>query len=360
MMDPAQSRLDVGIDDLYLDSLKLAASRQTSWLGRVLGTGLGANHARVDVPAYDLFGSDDLQFYFDTRPPAGTDCTAQPGDLRMAIDPASTLDLSRGYRFAQLPNLAWFVSSGFPFSRLADLSQTAVVVPDHPSAEEIGAFLSVLGRIGAQTGIAATRLEVVRPGEVDTVADRDLLVIGTVQGLQQADALLSEAPVRLAGDRVQMVLGEPLDPLRGNFGDTHYGDRTRANTDLSAAVGPDTAVLVGAESPLHAGRSVVALLAGAPRTLARIADTLDDSEQAALVQGDLSVLSGGKITSYRVGPLYTVGTLPPWIWPSWALRDQPLGLLALAAAGSALLGWVLFQALRSRARSRRAPRVRRS
>jgi cellulose synthase (UDP-forming) len=80
--------------------------------------------------------------------------------------------------------------------------------------------------------------------------------------------------------------------------------------------------------------------------------TLTDSDQAPLIQGDLSLLSGGRVTAYRVGPTYTVGALPFWLWPSWALRDQPLALLVLVGAGAVLLGSALLGTIRRRARAR--------
>jgi cellulose synthase (UDP-forming) len=51
----------------------------------------------------------------------------------MSVDQDSLLDLSTAYHFTSLPNLAFFVNSGFPFTRLADLSETAVVSPQQPS-----------------------------------------------------------------------------------------------------------------------------------------------------------------------------------------------------------------------------------
>ncbi len=51
-------------------------------------------------------------------------------NMRGLIDPDSSLDLRGFNHYVALPNLGIFNDSGFPFTRLADLSQSAVVLPD--------------------------------------------------------------------------------------------------------------------------------------------------------------------------------------------------------------------------------------
>lgn len=108
----------------------------------------------------------------------------------------------------------------------------------------------------------------------------------------------------------------------------------------------------GVESPLHSGRSVVAILAASPQGLERVVNTFRDTKQAPLIQGDNAILSGDHVTSYRVGDTYTVGTLPFWIWPSWALRDQPYGSVVVMLGGCLLVGFALYWAMRRRASAR--------
>ena len=96
------------------------------------------------------------------------------------------------------------------------------------------------------------------------------------------------------------------------------------------------------------------LLADLGEALGESAAPLRDPEQAPAVQGDLALLSGGRVTSYRIGARYAVGSLPFWIWPGWALREQPLGLAVLALAAAALLGAAFYAVLRRRVRDRRA------
>ena len=349
--DLAVSRLDVGINDLYLASLPLASepSRTASWFSRLFNFGVTQPASRVDVPVYDVFGQNDLQFFFDTRPLHRGDCVAVPEDVRMAVDPDSTFDISRAYRFAELPNLAYFVSSGFPFTRMADLSNTAVVLPAQPNVVEVGAYLDMMGRIGSLTGYPVIRHVVVKPDALDSVADRDLLLMGTISRLGAAANLLKNSPYQVNGNRLSVSLNSGLDSVRRLFGDPAREDRSRAVTALNASVGTETAAMVGAQSPLNGNRSVVALLGGAAPAVEAIVTTLRDPDQAPQIQGDLSLLAGGRFTSYRVGGEYSAGSLPIWLYPSWYLRDSPIGVVGVMIIGCLLVAVFYFFALRRRA-----------
>ncbi len=234
------------------------------------------------------------------------------------------------------------------------------MLPDQPSAAELGAFLDIMGRLGAATGLPGARVAVVRPGEVAGVADRDLLVVGTLADLQSPglDALLDKSPVGVADGRLHLRLGPPLPAWRRWFGDADAPDRARAATAVTAGFAGGLAVLAGAESPLHAGRSVVALLGGDGPALGAALDRLGDADQVKRVRGDLALLSGDQVTSYRVGPMFSVGKLPFWLWPSWYLHDQPFAALGVLAGGCVLLGLALYWSLRRRAAARLPPRRR--
>jgi cellulose synthase (UDP-forming) len=350
VIDIAPSRLDVGVNGVYLNSFSLGqVQARDSWFSRLTDFGSDRPDARVEVPAYNVYGSNDLQFYFDAQPLHRGDCVAIPTDLRMSVDPDSTIDLSRAYRFAQMPNLQYFVNSGFPFTRMADLSETAVVVPDRPTPVEMTAYLNLMGRIGALTGYPPVRMLVVRPDAVASVADRDILVIGTMQRMQAVNTLLAGGPLTFSSNRMSLNVSSSFDSVRRLFSDQGDAERQRVAASLQAVAGDGTAAMVGLESPLARHRSVVAILAASPQALEGVITTLRDNEQSPLIQGDLALLSGGHVTSYRVGPYYTVGTLPFWLYPSYLLRDQPFGIVLLMLVGCIFAGLALFWAMRRRA-----------
>jgi len=100
VVDVATSRLDVGINGLFLRSYSLAPSAgPLDWAFRQLGFDEGPQAAGTAIPPYMVFGQNDLGLYFDARPLHRGDCTAIPEDLHMSVDPDSTIDLTRAYRF---------------------------------------------------------------------------------------------------------------------------------------------------------------------------------------------------------------------------------------------------------------------
>lgn len=326
-IDPGPSRLDAGLNGVYLDTLPLSG-------------GGGLLSAHVAVPPGTLTGANDLQLMFDARPVRRSACDTPPQDLHMAVSADSTIDLSRGYRFTQLPNLAFFVSAGFPFTRMADLAETAIVLPERPSGIELSAFLGQMGRFGALTGTPSVSVAVTRPDGIAAFAGRDVLLLGAVQHLgTAAAALLTESAVRLDGAQVSAAASGLVERLLGNSGSG------QAAAALGSGLTGGAVALAGGQSPLEHGRSVVALLAATPEGLDNAGTMLRDPALAGQVQGDLALFNGGKVYSYRVTTPFTVGTLPVWLWPSWYLRDQPIGLLLLMLAGSVLFAAGCYRAL---------------
>ena len=114
--------------------------------------------------------------------------TSLPVDVRAAIDDNSTIDLSGYHHYIAMPDLRAFARSGFPFSRMADLSETLVIMPAKPTAMQVGTLLDAVGGLAGQIGYPALGLKLVDDWKQATAADADLLLIGS---LPEA---LSDAP----------------------------------------------------------------------------------------------------------------------------------------------------------------------
>ncbi len=274
-------------------------------------------------------------------------------NMRGTLEPDSTLDLS-GYRhFIALPNLGVFKDSGFPFTRLADLSETAVILPDAPSAAEIDSYLNVLGRFGSSTGYPATAVTVARAGEVEGLADKDLLLIasGADQPLLQRWA--AQLPAGFAGNSQRFEVSDLAFKVRQWFSSDNAVSLARSRAALSASGGAGTAFVAGFESPLRSGRSVVALVAARPEGLADISRALTTREDYAQgLQGSLAMVRGQQVESLVADETYHVGSLGPLLYVRWQLARHPLLMLGLSALGVALLAGLLYAALRARARQR--------
>ena len=75
-----------------------------------------------------------------------------PLNLQGAILKTSYLDIADIPHLAIMPDLELFANAGYPFTRKADLADTAVVLPDTPMPDEIEMYLTLMGHFGAQTG----------------------------------------------------------------------------------------------------------------------------------------------------------------------------------------------------------------
>jgi len=352
VLDVARARLDVSVSGSFLRAVPLAdaPSWPWSWARSQLGLGGGPQTASIVVPSWLVSGRNELQLRFDLRPLHRGDCVGIPADVQAAIDPDSTIDISRAHRFAVLPNLAYFASAGFPFTRLADLSESAVVLPDQPGPVELSAFLGLVGGLSASVGVPATGLAVVRPGQLQQVADRDLIVIGTLGRQPALTELLREAPLRFeAGGRLSVTLPDRLEGFARLVMDVPPAEDRLRVAALVASPPEDLGFVAGAQSPLRAGRSVVALAAPTPAGLEAMAEALRDPARIARIQGDLVLLSSSGIEAFRTAPPYTVGELPPWLWPQHYLGARPGTLLLLLVGTSLFVGLPLYRVLRRRA-----------
>ncbi|WP_431271077.1 cellulose biosynthesis cyclic di-GMP-binding regulatory protein BcsB [Dankookia sp. P2] len=354
IVDTAVSRLDVSMNDLYLRSFPLQGAEPSwpwSWISQQIGQP-DRRSGQAGVPPWIVFGQNELQLRFDMKPLARGDCVAVPGDIRASIDPDSTIDLSDGYRFTTLPNLAFFAGAGFPFTKHADLSGTAAVLPDRPHPQEMSAFLGLIGRLSAIVGLPATGLQVVRPQGIPQVSGLDLIVVGALGRQPALQQLLKDGPVQLEGNRLSVALPDAMADIRHVFGGPDKrGLAERAAAQLLAP-GEGLGTLIAFESPLTAGRSVVALSGSTPAAMEAMVQALRDPEQLPRVQGDVVLLSGGKVQGYALGNRYTVGWLPFWLWPQYLLGDSPLGLLVLLGIAPLLMGGPIYWLLRRRAARR--------
>lgn len=274
---------------------------------------------------------------------------------RTVIDGASTIDFSGAPHFLPMPNLAAFANAGHPYTRHADLAQAAVVLPASPLREEIDAYLSVMARMGEATGLAARRVAVVHAREVGEVADRDLVVIGSA-GNQALFAEWARAmPFRDGATAAEPAASDALpDWLRG-LGSLWQRRHHPPLEPLSFRSTGAQAALVGFESPLRAGRSVVALMGATPGALDRLADALREPSRLSQLHGHVAVIDeNDRITSHRADPTYTSGDLPWLAWLRWQLSDKPILLWLVMLGSIAALSMVMYVLLRRHALRRHA------
>ncbi|OAI84779.1 cellulose biosynthesis cyclic di-GMP-binding regulatory protein BcsB [Pseudomonas putida] len=274
-------------------------------------------------------------------------------NMRGAIDPDSTLDLSGYDHFIAMPNLGVFKDSGFPFTRMADLSQTAVILPDNAGPADWDAYLTVLGRFGDSTGYPATAVRVAQADDIAQFADKDLLVLASAHNQPLLTQWAEHLPSRAEDAKRYVEFSDLPLRLRQWLSPDPAANLRKARGALTFS-GEDSASYVsGFESPLQKGRSVVLLSSPRPDKLGEITDALIGGEHyTQALQGSLAVIKGKNIQSLVAEEDYYVGHLGPFRYIQWVLSRHVLLLLVLTVVGVSLVSCAAYFSLRAIARRR--------
>ena len=357
---PDKSSLNISINGQFLRSLPLLATDHTPPRGLerllpALGAGaLDLQRERLLIPMFMQPSQTQMQFhYYYDYVKQGACMNVLLDNVRGAIDPDSTVDISGLSHFLAMPDLAAFGNSGFPFTRMADLSETAVVLPDSASSRDIAAFLGLMGRMGSATGYPTTAVTVVRAQQVDSVARKDLLVIASGSAQPLMTLWASAMPLGLddGGSRRFNLSDWAYRLVAWWDTDQHTNAQPRSNQVTFRSNSSD-AVIAGFESPLANGRSVIMLASHSADGLDQAVNALLDADLVKKVQGSAAVVRGIQVDSLLSEPTYFVGYLNPLLHARWYLSQRPLGLIALGVLSALLLATVLYVSLRARARHR--------
>jgi len=298
------------------------------------------------IPAFRVGSNNQMQFRFhiDSQK-TGLCASSVPNVARAAVDPDSSIDFSGFLHYAAMPNLAFFANSGYPFTRLADLAGTAVVIPDAPSTIDQEALLTVLGHMGKWTGLPSLRVTVTPARAIDTVKDRDLVVIGTGSAAQVLQQWGKSLPLLIERGKTEIALRDQRAHAWSNWlSGIEAENISPTGRAILSADGP-LAALVGFESPYTERRSVVALTASSDDRVRDVLDVLEDPGKVSQIRGDLTVIRQRDLEGLRLGDTYYVGNLP-WYARLWMQMSAHPALLAIAGILAGLLvALTLFWAL---------------
>ena len=350
------SRMDISLNNQFLQSFSLTSNQETNQLMLRLPVlqGLLDGKTDVSIPALKLGAVNQLRFdfqYMNPMPGGSVDncITFQPVQNHVVIGDDSTIDFSKYYHFLAMPDLRAFANASFPFSRMADLSESIVVMPKSPSEGQVTTLLDTLASVGAQTGLPAINLTLTDDGSQIQNKDADIMVIGNIP-----DKLKDDKRVDLLVQAAQSWVNTPMRQTEFPSIMPDNNDRQATVQTTVTSTGP-MAAIVGFQSPYNDQRSVIALLADSPRGYELLNNAMNDSGKRAAMFGSVSVIRESGVNSLRVGDVYYVGHLP-WFERLWyALSNHPVLLAILAAVSVVLLAWVLWRLLRIISRRRLNP-----
>jgi len=348
-----RSTLNINVNDGFVQSLRIpAVAASTFDLGRyfnqVMPDKTAAARHEIYLPPLLLTPRSQLRLHFYYDYPKTGECQGRVLDNVVgSIDPNSTIDLSGFPHYMALPDLAAFANGGFPFTRMADLSETAVIMPNDPNSADFSLYLLEMGRMGASTGYPVTGVTVAQADQVDSLADKDLLILGSPGRQPLLQSWAKQMPFSGDGESRNFELTDVAFKVVDWWHGAHGVERLPARADLSLVSSSGDALITGFESPLKNSRSAVALISAAGQSDADLSAALLDNDILPEIQGAMAVIHGRDVTVTSNGQAYYVGRLSPFEYMRWALSSHPLLLVLGGLLAAIIIAALFYRSLRA-------------
>ncbi len=356
-IDEDRSWLSMTLNDTFLHNLPVNKQGALETLWHKLGG--DARQEKFDMPLepYMIYGDNQLSLYFNIQPKASAPCSVLlNNNIKSRIEEDSWIDLSNTRHFALLPNLSYFVGASFPFTRLADYSETVLMLPAQPTETQIATLLDMAARSGNATGTALGHNRVLlgiptAGAGPELLKDRDVLA---VSGLNQHDfnrAILNDSPFVLhdstLGVRELTTWQRIKRWVVGDWGsDGLEADRYFSSNEAWRG-------FVSFPSPWNDARLVVLALGSNDEQLSRLHGDLTSARINAGIRGDAAVITNENgVRSFRVGEQSPRGEMPAQMMVIWYANQHSAMLAILGLVFGCIGGLALFAWLRNRAKKR--------
>ncbi len=276
-----------------------------------------------------------------------------PLNLQGAILKSSWIDIRNIPHWRQMPDLEVFANAGYPFTKKADLAETAVVLPDVPTVDEIEMYLTLMGHFGAQTGYPVINVTVTNNAGMKQDKSKDYLVLGTVDDQPALAVLNPSLPVRVDGSglHIQDTQGF-FAPLQHAWWKVRSSDHINSG-QLETAGGLPDALIEGIEWPHGSSRSVVVIALRDHSVFPNFINVFLKNSQSSDIEQSVSVLHGSRFVSYRIGnDVYHVGSLSWWVRLNMLFSEYPWISFLCTIVICILIAALVRAMLRRRARIR--------
>lgn len=332
------SSLHVSVNEQLLRSYRLRAENQKDTARKVLVPllqgGATQDSEEVLIPAFQLASNNQLQFRFalDTR--RSGPCSQASGEhARQAIDPDSSIDFSEFPHYTAMPNLALFANAGYPFTRYADLSETAIVLSDTTRTAPLEQLFFLLGRMGRQTGAVAMSYQLLNIEQAKQARDVDLLILTGDGGNQLLREWEQDPALALNGSDRRFREQSFAPSFSAQAAEAPPRPKRDVQVQVNAA--GSLGAFISFESPLSGlggNRTVVALAGNDDAAAQSLIATLEDDGKVPLIRGDLAVIRGDTVQSYQGDSIYYVGSLS-MAKRLWFHLSQHVVLFTIVALG---------------------------
>lgn len=357
-IDESKSQLSATLNGTFLRNLPVNKSGLLELLWREFGGDTRQESYSLPLPPYLIYGDNMLELYFSIVPKDSSSCNPADSDsIKSRIGPDSYIDLSKTYHFTELPNLSYYVGATFPFTRLADFSQTVLLLAEKPTINEIRALLNLTARAGAATGNAISNADIrfgLKGNEVDDpeFKGRDVLVVASLVQSAFYQRLLQNVPFALDPSGALTVKPQPMREklqayLKGNW-QTQGIDADRYLSSLS-----DWRGFFSFRSAWDPQRVVVVASATDDGGMSKIYTDLKSLKINAGIRGDLAVITDQNgVNSFQVGAQFPSGELPWYLILIWYASKHVVLLSLVGLVISVVLGLSLYVLLRRHAAKR--------
>ncbi|HDR2864831.1 TPA: cellulose biosynthesis cyclic di-GMP-binding regulatory protein BcsB [Enterobacter asburiae] len=359
-IDENKSWLSMTLNDTFLHNLPVNKQGALETLWHKVGG--DARQEKFDMPLepYMIYGDNQLSLYFNITAKENAPCSVLlNNNIKSRIDEDSWIDLSHTRHFALMPNLSYFVGASFPFTRMADYSETVLMLPEHPTETQVATLLDMAARSGNATGAALYNNRVVMGvpaagGNLELLRTRDVLA---VSGMAQHDfnqALLSSSPFTSHDNTLGVREPTTWQKLQRWL----TGDWTSDGVDADRYFSSNEAWrgFVSFRSPWNSDRLVVMALGSNDDQLARLHEDLTSARINAGIRGDAAIITNENgVRSFRVGSQFPSGQMPMQMMIVWYANQHSALLAILGLIISSLTGLALYAFLKKRAHKRLNP-----
>ncbi len=350
-IDENNSFLNVALNGTFLRNLTVnkVGLLESAW--HRLGGDARQEHYTLKLEPYLIYGDNQLALYFNIKPKADAPCgVLLNNNIKSRIEEDSWIDLSHTRHFTMLPNLSYFVGAAFPFTRLADFSQTTLLLPEKPGDAEIATLLDMAARAGNATGVALVQNQVLfglpeGGTNLSRLQQNDVLAVSTMQHSAFTQQMLHSTPWQTSGNTLSVNEPGLMEKLHGWL----TGDWYRQELDADRYFSSNEAWrgFVSYRSPWSADRLVVMTVATSDQQLLRLHDDLNSARINAGIRGDTAIITDENgIRSFRVGPQFPSGEMPWYMMVVWYANQHSV-LMALAALLVAVLigssAWLMLK-----------------
>ena len=343
-IDEESSYLNVMLNGTFLRNLTVNKVGLLEHAWHRLGGDARQEQYQLHLDPWLIYGDNQLSLYFNIKPKADAPCgVLMNNNIKSRIEEESWIDLSHTRHFTLLPNLSYFVGASFPFSRLADFSQTTLLMPAKPSDAEIATLLDLAARAGNATGVALAQNQVMfglpnGGAHLARLKSSDVLTVSTTDDVAFNQQMLARSPFEASGTNFGVKTPSALDKLRSWL----TGDWYRQPLDADRYFSSNEAWrgFVSYRSPWNRDRLVVMTVATSDDQLLRLHGDLNSARINAAVRGDTAIITDENgIRSFRVGPQFPSGEMPWYMMVVWYANQHSV-LMALAALLLAALAGV--------------------